>query len=116
MPSTTGVRRGDVVLVRFVFADELGVKRRPVLVLSADEYHADRAEIVVAAITSNVGRLLPGDGLLKEWRRAGLAKPSVATGILRTIKAAMIDATLGAVAKADLGAVEDRLRRMLGLA
>ena len=104
-----------MVLVRFVFADEQGEKRRPVLVLSTDGYHAGRAEVVVAAITSNAGRILPGDCLLKEWRRAGLAKSSVATGILRTIKGAMIDAKLGILANVDLKAVEDRLRWTLDL-
>jgi len=103
------------VLVRFVFADEQGEKRRPVLVLSTDAYHAGRAEVVVAAITGNVGRLLPGDCPVREWRKAGLAKPSVATGILRTIKGRMIDSRLGALPAADLKAVEACVRTTLGL-
>lgn len=65
MPSTTSCERGDVVLVRFVFADERGAKRRPVLVLSGDDGHAGREEVIVAALTSNVARLLPGDHLIE---------------------------------------------------
>jgi mRNA-degrading endonuclease toxin of MazEF toxin-antitoxin module len=103
------------VLVRFVFADELGAKRRPVLVLSGDAYHAGRQEVVVAAVTSNVGRLLPGDHLLRDWRQAGLPLPSVVTGILRTIKAPMVERALGRVAAADLRAVERALRAALDL-
>jgi mRNA-degrading endonuclease toxin of MazEF toxin-antitoxin module len=63
MPSTASYKRGEVALVRFVFADEHGAKRRPVVVLSGHEYQAGRQEVIVAALTSNVSRLLPGESL-----------------------------------------------------
>ena len=115
MPSTTSCERGDVVLVRFVFADERGAKRRPVLVLSGDDYHAGRQDVIVAAVTSNVSRLLPGDHLIEAWRDAGLPRLSVATGILRTVKRAMIERSLGRLAARDLRAFQKLLRSTLGL-
>jgi mRNA interferase MazF len=115
MPSTTGYERGEVALVRFVFADEQGAKRRPVLVLSGHEYHDGRQEVIVAAVTSNVSRLLPGDHLIREWREAGLPRPSVATGILRTVKRSMIERSLGQMAVADLQTFQKLLRDTLGL-
>ncbi|HEX7670781.1 MAG TPA: type II toxin-antitoxin system PemK/MazF family toxin [Polyangiaceae bacterium] len=115
MPSTTTFERGAVVLVRFVFADEQGAKRRPVLVLSTSVYHSGRQEIIVAALTSNVERLLPGDRVIREWRAAGLPKPSVATGILRTIEVSMIEIALGHLRSKDLKEVEAALRETLGL-
>ena len=57
----TSYRRGDVILVNFVYSDESGLKRRPALLLSTAQYHKSRQEILVAAITSNVRRLLFGD-------------------------------------------------------
>jgi mRNA interferase MazF len=98
-----------------VFADEHGAKRRPVLVLSGDDYHAGRDEVIVAALTSNVSRLLPGDHLIEEWREAGLPRPSLATGILRTIKRVMIERSLGRIAARDLRAFQKLLRGTLGL-
>jgi mRNA interferase MazF len=115
MPSTTSYDRDDVVLVRFVFADEHGAKRRPVLVLSGTDYHAGRQEVIVAALTSNVSRLLPGDHLIKDWQGAGLPRPSVATGILRTIKQSMIERSLGKLQAGDLRAFKRLLRVTLGL-
>lgn len=115
MPGTTTFDRGAVVLVKFVFADEKGAKRRPVLVLSSRRYHAGRREVVVAAITSRVGRMLVGDHEIAAWRHAGLLLPSVVTGILRTVKRHMIEATLGALEASDLSAVERNLRESLGL-
>ena len=61
------------------------------LVLSGREYHAGRHEAIVAALTSNITRLLPGDHLIEGWREAGLPQPSVATDIVRTIKRTMIE-------------------------
>ena len=115
MPRTTTCDRGAIVLVRFVFADEKGAKRRPALILSTDEYHAGRREVLMAAITSNVERLLVGDHRIAEWREAGLPSPSVVTGILRTIKRDMIEKTFGVLRAADLLAVERNTRASLGL-
>ena len=61
MPGTTTFDRGAVVLVKFVFANEKGAKKRPALVLSTRRYHAGRREVVVAAITSRLDRSLVGD-------------------------------------------------------
>lgn len=113
--TTSEPARGEVVLVRFVFSDEQGAKRRPVVVLSTSAYHSGRQEVIVAALTSNVERLLPGDCLLQEWQAAGLPKPSVVTGVLRTIKRSMIEAPLGRLRRKDLTATETALRASLGL-
>ncbi len=91
----TSCSRGDVVLVKFVFADEKGANQRPGLIVNIDRYHQGRREIILAAITSNVGRLLVGDYKIKGWRESGLLYPSIVTGIVRTIKQDMIAGKLG---------------------
>lgn len=94
-------KRGDVVLIGFVFSDESGKKLRPAVVISSPAYNRARQEIVVAAITSNVRRRRFGDHLISEWRGAGLLFPSGVTG--------------GSMLKPDLEAFERELRRSLGL-
>lgn len=111
----TAYRRGDVVLVGFVFADESGRKLRPAVVISSPGYHRARHEVIVAAITSNIRRRLFGDHPITDWKGAGLLFPSVVTGIVRTIARSMIDRRLGAMPKADMDAVDQELRRSLGL-
>jgi mRNA interferase MazF len=111
----TSFSRGDVVLVKFVFADEKGTKRRPGLIISTDRYHQGRREAILAAITSNVGRLLVGDYPITAWREAGLLYPSIVTGIVRTIKQDMIANKIGALPTSELRAVEDQLREILAL-
>jgi mRNA interferase MazF len=111
----TSFSRGDVVLVKFVFADERGAKQRPGLIVSADGYHRGRREAILAAITSNVGRLLVGDYKIKAWRESGLLYPSIVTGIVRTIKHDMIAGKMGELPASELRSVEDKLREILAL-
>ena len=66
-------------------------------------------------LTSNVVRLLVGDHLISGWQEAGLLFPSVATAIVRTIKQAMIERNLGTMPGADMRAIQDQLRLVLGL-
>ncbi len=107
--------RGDVVLVSFIFSDESGKKLRPAVVISSAAYNRSRQEIVVAAITSNVRRRLFGDHPLTDWKGAGLLFPSVVTGIVRTIKQTMIDRKVGNMPKAEMVAIDVKLRQSLGL-
>lgn len=108
-------RRGDVVLVDFVFTDESGQKRRPVLIVSSAAYHGGREDVIVAGITSNIARRLVGDHPIGEWRAAGLLRPSIVSGILRTIKRTMIRRKLGALQGPEMQAVDQQLRQSLGL-
>ena len=112
---TTDYRRGDIVLVNFVFAEETGSKRRPVLLLSSDKYMEGRQEAVVSAITSNTRRILTGDYLMVDWEDSGLIFPSVVTGILRTIKQSMIERKMGEISPRDLAEIESNLTQILEL-
>ena len=107
--------RGDVVLIGFVFADETGAKQRPAVIISSDAYHQQRQEAIISAITSNTDRILVGDCLIDYWQEAGLLFPSVATGIIRTIKQSMITRKLGAMSQSDLKEVNKQLSIALGL-
>lgn len=111
----TEYSRGDVVLVAFIFPDETGVKRRPAVIVSSEAYHQGRQEAIIAAITSRTDRVLVGDHLITEWREAGLLFPSVATGIIRTIKQSMIARKLGVMPKAEMESIDGGLSAILGL-
>ena len=105
---------GDVILVEFIFSEGTGSKQRPALVLSTEDYHQGRQELILAAITSNVERKLIGDTRLKEWEKANLLYPSLVTAIIRTIKKDMVNCKLGQLSKEDLHAVRENLKKVLG--
>ena len=47
-------KQGDILLIPIPFTDLTSSKRRPVLVLSNDDYNSKTDDIIVAAITSNL--------------------------------------------------------------
>src|SRR5689334_2681152 len=69
------VRPGDVVTVDF--AGATGVKRRPVVVVSSDVYHAHRPDLILGVLTTNVAAATaPTDYMLQDWAAVGLHSPS----------------------------------------
>ena len=112
----TDYNRGDVVLVRTRLEGREEPTLRPALVVSSETYHQGReSQLVVAAITSNPRRILPGDTVLQRWGEAGLVGPSVATGVLLTLAGGSVERRLGALAAEDLRAVDASLRLALGM-
>ncbi|MFN5079867.1 MAG: type II toxin-antitoxin system PemK/MazF family toxin [Burkholderiales bacterium] len=45
---------GDVVLVPFPFTDQSGIKKRPAVVVSSNNYNVSRRDLLIMAITSQV--------------------------------------------------------------
>jgi mRNA interferase MazF len=54
MPSSTGYRRGDIVLVSFPFTDLSSSKKRPALGVSPDWFNTTMSDLVLAAMTSQI--------------------------------------------------------------
>jgi len=93
-------------------------EKRPVLIISSDNYHRSRQEIIVAAITSNIKRALCGDTKIDKWKEAGLIYPSLVTGVIRTIKVKVIIHKviihkLGVLSKQDLQKVQKNLGKAI---
>jgi mRNA interferase MazF len=99
-----------------MFTDKPVAKNRPALIVSSPAYHGSRREIVIAAITSQIREpLLVGDRLIEDWQACGLAKPSVVTSILWTVKASLISRRVGTMPEADMAAYQTALAEALGL-
>ncbi len=50
----TSFEFGDVVLVPFPFTDQSTTKKRPAVVVSSRPYNAERPDVIIMAITSQV--------------------------------------------------------------
>ncbi|MDQ7821149.1 MAG: type II toxin-antitoxin system PemK/MazF family toxin [Candidatus Eremiobacteraeota bacterium] len=111
----TAFKPGDIILVSFAFAEKEETKQRPAMVLSTENYHKGRRELIMAAVTSNTVRVLAGDTVLNEWKKAGLLHPSVVTAVIRTIKQDMVRRKLGSITPEDFHSVKSSLKEILGL-
>ncbi|MBI4904423.1 MAG: type II toxin-antitoxin system PemK/MazF family toxin [Acidobacteria bacterium] len=88
---TMTFRRGDVVLVLFPDSNLRTAKRRPALVVQADELGTELSQTIVAMITSNMRRAGRHSRITvlassESARRSGLSMDSVImTGNLATV-------------------------------
>lgn len=112
-------RRGDVVLVLFPDSNLRTAKRRPALVVQADDLRTGLFQTIVAMISSNLARTGHASRILislgtPEARGSGLRADSVVmTDNLATVSEAEIDRAIGSLH--GLAAVDDSLRHTLGL-
>ena len=112
-------KRGEVVLVLFPDSNLRTAKRRPALVIQADNLNTGLRQTIVAMITSNMSRAdHPSRVRLllssSEGRQAGILMDSVVmTDNLATVRENEIDRVLGNLK--DLTEVDAALRRTLSL-
>jgi len=106
------VKPGDVVLVRFPFAELVAAKKRPALVLARSARSPRNRLAILAMITSQVESLrLQGDVLLSEWQAAGLLHPSLLRiGKIATVDEDLIDKQIGRLAPPDQAAAAAAFR------
>lgn len=112
------MRRGEIHLAPFLYADLGRAKRRPVCVVSGTAFNAG-PDLVVAMVTSSRERRTSpgiGDVPLDDWAAAGLLAPStVRAGRLQTIERGLLVRLLGRVSHTDLVATELAIRAVLDL-
>ena len=105
----------DVLVVPFPFTDSATMKRRPALVLSAEQFQDRAGHLVCAMITSRENRGWPLDVDIADLKSAGLPHASVARMKLFTLDERFVLSKAGRLAEADRRAVQHSLRLLLPL-
>jgi len=115
MPSTTGYSFGDVVLVPFPFTDQSATKKRPAVVVSSGPYHRAGTDLVIMAITSQLqAARTAGEFRVKEWREAGLLKPSAVKAVITTIERTLVVQRLGRLKPQDQQSLRRAIAAIIG--
>ena len=109
------MKAGEIVLVRFPFADLAAAKKRPALLLARTTRAPRHRLATVAMVTSQVEALkLDGDVLLRDWKSAGLLHPSLLRlAKVATVDAELIDKTIGKLSARDLKEARSAFHRLL---
>jgi mRNA interferase MazF len=105
---------GDVVLVPFPFTDQSNTKKRPAVVVSSAAYNAERPDLIILAITSQVRAGDHFDAPVRDWRGTGLLKPSVIKPVIATIERGLVIRQMGRLSPNDQQALVKLMRAMLG--
>ncbi len=102
------MKAGTVVIADF--AGATGIKRRPALVISTALYHAERPDVILTIITSQITKSnAKTDYILEDWASAGLTKPSVMRVYLG-MKTPLELTEIGKLSDRDWSEVQKRLR------
>ena len=106
---------GNVVLVPFPFTDQSATKKRPAVVISSSAYNAERPDLIIMAVTS---QLRPtnslGEVVVIQWREAGLLKPSVVKPVITTIEKGLVIKTMGRLNEEDQRSLREAVRMIVG--
>ena len=115
MPLTTSYSFGDIVLVPFPFTDQSGTKKRPALIVSSAAYHQARRDVLIMAVTGQARQAgAIGEVQVKDWKGAGLLKPSVIKPVITTIERTLVIRGLGQLKKDDQEALRKAISKIVG--
>jgi mRNA interferase MazF len=116
------VRRGEVVLVDYLFSDRSGSKVRPCLIVQSDDRNRLLSNTIVAAISSNISRVTsdPAQLLISiattDGAQSGLLFDSaVQCGNLLTLDTQFVIRKIGTLPVAVMQQVDRCLQQSLGL-
>ena len=115
MPNTTTYKFGDIILVPFPFTDQTTSKKRPAVLISSRVYNAERPDIIIMAITSqvrNIGKT--GETAISDWQEAGLLKPSTIKPVITTIEKDLVLKKLGYLSDNDRQSLHEILLTIIG--
>lgn len=106
------MKRGEVWWVEFDPSVGSEIKKtRPAVIVSNDAANRNLARVVVVPLTSNTGRLYPGEAVVTV---GGQSSKAMADQIMAADKTRLKD-RLGELSKADMLAVEDAIKIHLAL-
>ena len=110
-----GYAFGDVIPVPFPFTDQSATKQRPAVVVSSSHYNAERPDLILLAITSQVRASLAfGEALVADWQTAGLIKLSVFKPLITTLEQVLVIKRLGNLSTNDKTVLRTVIEKIIG--
>lgn len=115
MRSMTHFEFGDVILVPFPFTDQSTTKKRPAVVISSHTYSTERPDLIIMAVTSQIRPdSIFGEVVVRQWREAGLLKPSSVKPVITTIEKGLVIRVMGRLSNEDQRALRETVATIVG--
>ena len=106
---------GDIILVPFPFTDQTTSKKRPAVVISSAAYNAERPDLIIMAVTSQIKPTsIIGEVIIHGWQEGGLLKPSAIKPVITTIEKTLVIKTMGRLSEDDQKAMQQSMKAILG--
>lgn len=115
MPNMTSFEFGTMTLITFPFTNQTGSKQRPAVVISSKAYQKAKPDIIMMAVTSQVkAEVSLGEMMIKDWKAAGLLKPSTIKPVIFTAEKRLIRKVLGQLKEEDRRQLRKNLEVIMG--
>ena len=88
-------------------------KKRPAVIVSSAAYNAERPDVIIMAVTSQVRPENTFDIPVAEWQAAGLIKPSVVKPVIAMIEKSLVIKQLGRLSEQDRATLAESLKAIL---
>ena len=112
----TTYKRGDIVLVPFPFSNQTTTKKRPAVVISSSLYNEISQDIIIMAVTSQIEKTGEiGEYLIRNWKEAGLLKPSALKPAISSIEQKLVLKKLGDLSADDIVDLNVTLKTLLNI-
>ena len=110
-------KQGDIVLIPIPFTDLSSTKKRPVLILSSDDYNKNTDDLIIAAITSNIDENPHSITITDNDLTNGnlLRKSCIRTDKLYTLAQAIVIKKFGTVKEDTLTAVIEKIYEVIAI-
>ena len=115
MQNMTTYNFGDILLVPFPFTDQTSSKKRPAVIISSKTYNQQKPDLIIMAITSQIGSSISfGELHIIDFSAAGLIKPSVIKPVISTIEKGLVIRKLGQLQDSDCQNLINLIKTILG--
>ena len=115
----TTFKKGDIILIPFPFTDLTTTKQRPALIVSSNQFHHQRNDIIVMAISSQIPAQMPEDEYLlstTDQKASGLPKRSIIKlGKIIAINKKLTRKKLGRLPEQTVTSILDRFKVVLDI-
>lgn len=108
-------KQGDILLIPIPFSDLTSSKKRPVLVLSNNDYNTKTEDIIVAAVTSNITSKEYSIFISDEDMQEGNlhVNSCVRVDKIYTLSQSIVIKKFGAVKPEIINNVQEKLRKLI---
>ncbi len=103
---------GDLLRVAYTFTDGVRTKTRPAVVLSPQQYHESRDDIIMMPLSTQAGGYY-GDRPLQDWQAAGINGPTYIKAVIQTIPQSSVMGTFGQLTEADRAQVREIITEII---
>ncbi|MFA4906851.1 MAG: type II toxin-antitoxin system PemK/MazF family toxin [archaeon] len=115
--NSSSFEQGDIIVADLLYSEQVGVKRRPVLVISKGEYNKNSEDLIVLKITSAEKQTKFDVPLKQAELEAGSLRVEsiIMVDFISTVQKSLVSEKIGRISEKKLEEVKKRMKELYAL-